>query len=214
VSGLDSVIAKNIVDYRKENGEFKSRKELLKIEGLNNEIYTQSIGFLKILNADDVFDSTKIHPESYKIANDLLNKLNLSKKDIGKENISLTDINFDNLAQELNTDVLTLKDIAIQLKNPKADIRDGMSHVMLRKKPFTIDDLKVGMEIEGTVRNVVDFGAFVDLGVYHDGLIHISKMNHGQFVNHPTDILNVGDKVKVKILQVDLDKNRIQLYLL
>ncbi|MDR0911480.1 MAG: helix-hairpin-helix domain-containing protein [Methanobrevibacter sp.] len=357
VSGIDSVVAKNIIDYIKDNGPFTSREELLNVEGMTDEIFKQSAGFLRIhtdneninktitktittninttntntnsnnvnstnnnktiennekfnenksnnenktstenindsnnsksvkrstTNYDNltdnfkkfynkfsdnfdsdnskpepevnssksvstksesvttksdpistklesvstksevsdikiepnIYDSTAIHPESYEITDQLLKELNITKKDIGTKRVSLAEIKFTHMAQRLNSDEYTIKDIAINLKNPNADSRDFMSHVMLRKKPLTIGDLKPNMELEGIVRNVVDFGAFIDLGIYHDGLVHISKMNHGQFVNHPSDIVSVGDKVKVRVLEVDRDKNRIQLYLL
>ncbi|WP_066973230.1 helix-hairpin-helix domain-containing protein [Methanobrevibacter filiformis] len=214
VAGIDSVVATNIIRYVKENGPLTTREDFLKIDEFEKETFEQSAGFLRVYNSINRLDETKIHPESYNIAQKFLEKLNLTIDDMGTRKVSLVNVNFKQLAEELNTDQYTLEDIAIQIKNPEIDPRDNMPHVLLRDKSLSINDLKVGMVMEGTIRNVVDFGAFVDLGVYHDGLIHISKMNKGKFINHPTDIVNVGDRVKVKILEIDLSKNRIQLYLM
>jgi uncharacterized protein len=217
VSGIDSVVATNIVKYRDDYGAFTSRNELFKVDKLDYEVFKQSSGFLKVYASSNPLDATKIHPESYELAEKFLKKLDFDLKDVGNlssdsKKLSLIDVNFKDLAKELETGEITLKDIAIQLKNPRFDPRDNMPKTLLRSKALSIDDLKINMTMEGTVRNVVDFGAFVDIGVYHDGLVHISKMQGG-FVSHPSDVVSVGDIVKVKIIDLDLDKNRIQLIL-
>jgi len=213
VSGIDSAIATDIVRYREENGGFKSRGELKKLDSIDQEIFKQSAGFLKVFSSDNPFDQTSIHPENYEIAKKFIEKLGYSVDDLFIEDLAIDEINIKDLSRELNIGEESLKDIAIQIKNPKIDPRDNMHKPILRSDTLLIEDLKEEMVMKGMVRNVVDFGAFVDIGVHHDGLIHISKMDKGKFVKHPSDIVSVGDIVKVKILEVDLDKNRIQLSL-
>ena len=213
VSGIDSAIATDIVRYREENGGFKSREELLKLDSFDSDIFKQSAGFLKVYSSDNPFDQTSIHPESYEVAEKLIEKLGYTFDDLFLENLAIDDINIKELSDELDIGEETLKNIATQLKNPEIDPRDDMHKPILRSDTLLIEDLKEGMVMEGMVRNVVDFGAFVDIGVHHDGLIHISKMAKGNFVKHPSDIVSVGDIVKIKILELDLDKKRIQLSL-
>ncbi|MDR2967069.1 MAG: helix-hairpin-helix domain-containing protein [Methanobacteriaceae archaeon] len=213
VSGINSAIATDIVRYREENGLFKSRNELLKLDSIDSDIFKQSAGFLKVYSSDNPLDQTSIHPDSYGVAKKLIKKLGYNLEDLFLEDLAIEGINIKDLSDELDIGEETLKDIVIQLKNPKIDPRDSMHKPILRSDTLLIEDLKEEMVMEGMVRNVVDFGAFVDIGVHHDGLIHISKMDKGNFVKHPSDIVSVGDIVKVKILEVDLDKNRIQLSL-
>ncbi|MCL2116151.1 MAG: helix-hairpin-helix domain-containing protein [Methanobrevibacter sp.] len=213
VSGIDSAIATDIVRYREDNGLFKSRDELLKLDSIDSEIFKQSAGFLKVYSSDNPLDQTSIHPESYEVAKKLIEKLGYNLDDLFLEDLAIEEINFKDLSDELNVGEETLNSIAIQLKNPEIDPRDNMHKPILRSDTLLIEDLKEGMTMEGMVRNVVDFGAFIDIGVHHDGLIHISKMDKGNFVKHPSDIVSVGDIVKVKILEIDLNKNRIQLSL-
>ena len=213
VSGIDSAIATEIVRYRDENNGFKSRDELLKLDSIDGEIFKQSAGFLRVFSSDNPLDQTSIHPESYEIAQKFIKKLGHTLDDLFLEDLPTEYLNFKELANELDIGEETLKDIAIQLKNPEIDPRDNMHKPILRSDTLLIEDLKEEMVMEGMVRNVVDFGAFVDIGVHHDGLIHISKMGKGDFVKHPSDIVSVGDVVKVKILEIDLDKKRIQLSL-
>ncbi|MDR1721707.1 MAG: helix-hairpin-helix domain-containing protein, partial [Methanobrevibacter sp.] len=213
VAGIDSVVATNIVRYREDKGAFTNRNELLKVKEMTPEIYQQCAGFLKVKDGDNILDSTKIHPEFYETTENLLKEINCTIDDIGTGKISFVDTNIKSLSQKLNTDELILNDLAIYIINPDKDPRDEMSEQLLKSEVSSIENLKVGMVLEGTVRNVVDFGAFVDIGVYHDGLIHISKMNDGKFVRHPSDIVSVGDVIKVRIIDLDLDKKRIQLSL-
>lgn len=213
VSGIDSAIATDIVRYREENGPFKSRDELLKLDSIDSDIFKQAAGFLKVYSSDNPLDKTSIHPESYEVAKKLLEKLGYKLDDLFLEDFSIENLNIKNLSNDLNISEEAVKDIAIQLKNPKIDPRENMHKPILRSDTLLIEDLKEKMVMEGMIRNVVDFGAFVDIGVHHDGLIHISKMGKGSFVKHPSDIVSVGDIVKVKILEVDLNKKRIQLTL-
>ena len=211
VSGIGNTTAKNIISYREENGSFNSRKELLNVKKLGKKTFEQCAGFVKIDNPQYPLDNTTIHPESYDATLKLLETLNYSVNDIGKSNLKLDNINLDEISQELNIGLETLKDIIKELKKPGRDPREDMPKPVLRKNVLSIDDLEIGMIMQGTVRNIVDFGAFVDIGVHQDGLVHISQLVENKFVKHPLDIVSVGDIVDVKVLDVDTSRNRINL---
>jgi len=215
VSGLSKTVANNIKKYREENGKFKNRDQLKKIPRLGEKTYEQCIGFLRIVDGDEPLDRTSIHPENYPVVRRLLEKLGLSKTDIGSERLiqRLNEVNVNDLAVELEVGELTLKDIFDALKRPERDPRDDLPKPLLRKDVLKMEDLKPGMELQGTVRNVVDFGAFVDIGVKQDGLVHISKMSN-QYVKHPLDVVSVGDIVTVWVNDVDVNKGRISLSML
>lgn len=215
VSGLNSAVAKNIVNHRTENGAFKSRSELKKVSKLGPKAFEQSAGFLRVTDSKEPLDATAVHPESYKAANALLKELGFASKDIvgGKlEGIyeKCENIGFSDMAEKLGIGVPTLKDILSELQKPGRDPRDELPPPMLRSDVLEIKDLKPGMEIMGTVRNVIDFGAFVDIGVHQDGLVHISEICD-RFIKHPSEVLKTGDIIKVYILSVDEKKNRISL---
>ena len=211
VSGIGNTTAKNIISYREENGSFNSRKELLNVKKLGRKTYEQCAGFIKVDNPEYPLDNTTIHPESYDATYKLLDKLNYSVNDIGSASMKLNNVNLDEISKELNIGVETLKDIIKELKKPGRDPRDDMPKPILRKNVLSIDDLEIGMIMQGTVRNIVDFGAFVDIGVHQDGLVHISQLVEDKFVKHPLDIVGVGDIVDVKVLDVDTKRNRINL---
>ena len=211
VSGIGNTTAKNIITYREENGSFNSRAELLNVKKLGKKTYEQCAGFFKVDNPDHPLDNTTIHPESYDATFKLLKKLNYSVNDIGKNNLKLNNLNIEEISDELDIGQETLKDIIKELKKPGRDPRDDMPKPMLRKNVLSIDDLEIGMIMQGTVRNIVDFGAFVDIGVHQDGLVHISQLVEDRFVKHPLDIVSVGDIVDVKVLDVDTKRNRINL---
>jgi|AntRauTorckE6833_2_1112554.scaffolds.fasta_scaffold15032_1 uncharacterized protein len=215
VSGLNSSVAKNIVEYRAKNGEFTKRQQLKKVPKLGDKAYKLSAGFLRISDAKNILDNTGVHPESYDAVKKLLEQFNLTKKDIGTENIEhlanlIEQKGTQTVAQTINIGVPTLNDIVQELLKPGRDIRESLPQVELKSDVLDIKDLKEGMILTGTVRNVIDFGAFVDIGVHQDGLVHISEICE-QFIKHPSEELTVGDMVKVKIIGVDLDKNRISL---
>ncbi len=211
VSGIGNTTAKNIISYREKNGSFKSRKELLNVEKLGKKTYEQCAGFIKVDNPEYPLDNTTIHPESYDTTFKLLKKLNYSVNDIGSNSLKLDNINLEEISEELNIGIETLKDIVKELKKPGRDPRDDMPKPILRKNVLSIEDLEIGMIMQGTVRNIVDFGAFVDIGVHQDGLVHISQLVADKFVKHPLDIVSVGDIVDVKVLDVDTNRNRINL---
>ncbi|MDL0420583.1 Tex family protein [Caldibacillus thermoamylovorans] len=215
VSGLSKTVANNIKKYREENGKFKNRDELKKIPRLGEKTYEQSIGFLRVVDGDEPLDRTSIHPENYPVVRRLLEKLGFSTTDIGSEKLiqRLNEVNINDMAVELEVGELTLKDIFDALKRPERDPRDDLPKPLLRKDVLKMEDLKPGMELQGTVRNVVDFGAFVDIGVKQDGLVHISKMSN-QYVKHPLDVVSVGDIVTVWVNDVDVNKGRISLSML
>lgn len=215
VSGLSKTVANNIKKYREENGKFKNRDELKKIPRLGEKTYEQSIGFLRVVDGDEPLDRTSIHPENYPVVRRLLEKLGFSTTDIGSEKLiqRLNEVNINDMAVELEVGELTLKDIFDALKRPERDPRDDLPKPLLRKDVLKMEDLKLGMELQGTVRNVVDFGAFVDIGVKQDGLVHISKMSN-QYVKHPLDVVSVGDIVTVWVNDVDVNKGRISLSML
>ncbi|MBQ9160378.1 MAG: RNA-binding transcriptional accessory protein [Methanobrevibacter sp.] len=211
ISGIGNTTAKNIITYREENGSFKNRRELLNVKKLGKKTFEQCAGFVKIDNPDYPLDNTTIHPESYDATLKLLEKLNYSVDDIGKDNLKLDNLDLDEISKELDIGSETLKDIIKELKKPGRDPRSDMPKPILRKNVLSIEDLEIGMIMQGTVRNIVDFGAFVDIGVHQDGLVHISQLVADRFVKHPLDIVSVGDIVDVKVLDVDLKRNRINL---
>ena len=214
ISGITSAIAKNIVAYREENGRFKSRKELLKVAKLGPKAFEQCAGFLRIQNGKNPLDTTSVHPESYEAAEKLLKKQGFTTEDIcaGKlAGLSLTIKDYKKLAEELEIGEITLRDIVKELEKPGRDPRDEMPKPILRTDVLEMKDLKEGMILKGTVRNVIDFGAFVDIGVHQDGLVHISQMTNKKFIKHPLEVVSVGDIVDVKVMSVDLKKKRIQL---
>ena len=211
VSGIGNTTAKNIISYREENGSFSSRKELLNVKKLGKKTFEQCAGFVKIDNPKYPLDNTTIHPESYDATFKLIKKLNYTAEDIGKNNLRLDNVNLEEISEELDIGIETLKDIIKELKKPGRDPREDMPKPILRKNVLSIEDLEIGMIMQGTVRNIVDFGAFVDIGVHQDGLVHISQLVADKFVKHPLDIVSVGDIVDVKVLDVDLSRNRINL---
>lgn len=213
VSGVSKPIAKNIVAYREANGRFTTRKELLKVAKLGPKAYEQCAGFLRITDGKNALDATSVHPESYEAATELLKKLGYEAEDIrgGLTGLSLVVKDKAKLADELGIGEITLTDIMKELEKPGRDPRDEMPKPILRSDVLEMKDLKEGMILKGTVRNVIDFGAFVDIGVHQDGLVHISKLADKKFVKHPLDVVSVGDVVEVKVLSVDMQKQRIQL---
>ena len=213
ISGISGTIAKNIVAYREENGRFKSRKELLKVAKLGPKAYEQCAGFMRIHEGDNLLDETSVHPESYEAAKRLLEKQGFQVSDIagGKlAGLSLTIRDYKKTAQELGIGEITLRDIVAELEKPGRDPRDEMPKPILRTDVLDMKDLKEGMVLKGTVRNVIDFGVFVDIGVHQDGLVHISEITN-KFIKHPLEAVSVGDIVDVKVLSVDLKKKRIAL---
>jgi len=217
VSGLNSGIAKNIVDYRQENGQFVDRKELLKVKKLGGKAFEQCAGFLRIVDGKNILDNTAVHPESYDAAEKLLKMFNFTDESVKNgELVHLPEMvnakGEEKVAKECGIGVPTLQDIITEIVKPGRDIRDQLEPVELRSDILDIKDLKEGMVLRGTVRNVIDFGAFVDIGVHQDGLIHISQISD-KYIKHPSEVLKVGEVLKVKILSVDLDKNRIALTL-
>ncbi len=215
VSGLNASIAKNIVDFRRENGKFTTRNELLKVNKLGAKAYEQCAGFLRIPNEKNILDNTGVHPESYEATEKLLKMFNMKDSDIGQE--AMLDLprligakGEEKVASECGVGVPTLDDIVKELLKPGRDIRDDLPKPELRSDVLSIEDLKVGMVMKGTVRNVIDFGAFVDIGVHQDGLVHISEVCD-RYIKHPSEELSVGDIVKVKIISIDLQKQRIGL---
>lgn len=215
ISGLNKTTAQNIVSYREENGEFTARTQLKKVPRLGPKAYEQAIGFLRVPGGKNILDNTGIHPESYSIAKDILMTVHLSEKELGTEEAveKLTRLSAEKLAESLSVGEETLADILAGLTQPGRDMRDDMPAPLLRTDVLSMEDLKPGMELTGTVRNVIDFGAFVDIGVKQDGLVHISKLSK-KFVKHPTDVVSVGDIVTVWIEQVDTKKGRISLTML
>ena len=214
VSGISKSIAKNIVSYREENGRFSSRKELLKVKKLGPKAYEQCAGFMKVSDSENPLDNTTVHPESYAATEKLLKTLGYSIHDVGsirESDLDLSDAQYEELSNQLEIGEITLRDIVKELKKPGRDPREEMPQPILRKDVLTMEDLEEGMVISGTVRNVVDFGAFVDIGVHQDGLVHISQLVENRFVKHPLDIVSVGDIVDVKVLDVDVARHRIQL---
>lgn len=215
ISGLTKTTAENIVLYREENGKFTSRKQLKKVKRLGPKAFEQAVGFLRIPDGKEPFDNTGIHPETYKQAEMILSAAGMKKADIGSDDLKarIKLVDEDKLLEETGLGQETYKDIVKALLAPGRDMRDDMPAPLLRTDVLSMEDLKEGMELEGTVRNVVDFGAFVDIGVKQDGLVHISKLSNS-YVKHPKDVVSVGDIVKVWIDSVDLKKGRIALTML
>ena len=214
VSGITPVIAKNIVAYREENGRFQSRRQLLKVAKLGPKAFEQCAGFLRIKGGDDPLDGTSVHPESYEAAKNLLKKQGFTAEDVTAGNLaglSLTIRDYPALAEELGIGEITLRDVGKELEKPGRDPREEMPAPILRTDVLEMKDLKEGMVLKGTVRNVIDFGVFVDIGVHQDGLVHISEVTDKKFIRHPLEVVSVGDIVDVRVIGVDLKKKRIQL---
>ncbi len=215
ISGINATSAKNIVKYREENGEFTSRAQILKVPRIGGKAYEQCAGFLRVMASKEILDCTGVHPESYPAAHALLAKFNYTEEDVrayrlGDLSRQASAYGLTKLAQELGIGVPTLNDMIAELEKPGRDVRDGLPQPILRDDVMGMEDLVVGMELVGTVRNVIDFGAFVDIGVHQDGLVHVSELSH-RFVKHPSDVVSVGDVVNVKVLSLDLKKKRIGL---
>lgn len=223
IAGVNMGIAKNIVAYREENGRFKNRKELMKVSKLGEKAFKQCAGFMRIADGSEPLDSTSVHPESYKAAEEMMNKIGITKEEIvsgGAKNIDekifqaypakKPSESVRKMAEDLGIGELTLSDIIAEMKKPARDPREDAPPVIFRNDVRSFEDLKVDMELTGTVRNVVDFGAFVDIGVKQDGLVHVSQLSN-KFIKHPMDVVSVGDTVKVKILSVDPEKKKIAL---
>ena len=217
VAGLNSGIAKNIVTYREENGKFTSRSQLLKVSKLGAKAYEQCAGFLRIPDGKNIMDNTAVHPESYEKAEKLLSLFGYADKDVRERKLvelpqKVKEYGEDKAAEYCELDKATMNDIIAELVKPGRDIRDSLPQRQLRKDIMSIDDLEVGMIVDGTVRNVIDFGAFVDIGVHQDGLVHISEITD-RFIKHPSDVLKVGQQVKAVIITLDKKKQRIGLSL-
>ena len=216
VSGINKTIAKNIVKYRDENGKLKNRKQLLKVPKLGKVAFEQCAGFLRIFDGDNPLEITAVHPESYDIAEKLLKKIGFNKEDLrNKEKLDsirekLKTISIKEVAKELEVGEMTLEDIISELSKPGRDPREDMPKPILRSDVLKLDDLKEGMILNGTVRNVIDFGAFVDIGVKHDGLVHISEMCD-KFIKNPSEVVSVGDIVKVKVIKIDKERQKVGL---
>ena len=215
ISGLTKKYIEKIIDYRNKKGKITSREELKKNKLLTDKVYEQAIGFLRIMNGDNILDKTSIHPESYEVTLKLLKELNLNIKDIGKEEFisKLSNINIEDYSRKLCIDVYTLGDIISSLIKPSRDPRDDMPKPVLKSDVLDIKDLKKGMRLEGTVRNVVDFGAFIDIGLHNDGLVHISKISK-EYIEHPSEVLNVGDIVECYVIDIFPEKEKVSLSLI
>ena len=218
VSGINNTIAKNIVKYRDANGKLKNRKELLKVPKLGKVAYEQCSGFIRIYDGDNPLEVTAVHPESYEATEKLLKKIGFNKNDLkNKEKLEdlrnkLKNVNVEEMSKELNVGEMTLSDIIEELSRPGRDPREDMPKPILRSDVLKLDDLKEGMVLSGTVRNVIDFGAFVDIGVKHDGLVHISEMSD-KYIKNPSDVVSVGDIVKVKVIKIDRERQKVALSL-
>ncbi len=212
ISGINKTIAKNIVEYRNANGAFNTRKELSKVPKLGPKAFEQAAGFLRINDGTNMLDSTSIHPESYKLAEGILKDYNIDVSELGKDSVheKVDKLKISELVTKYNSDKYTIEDIIASFKQPKRDPRDKVAKPELRFDVLKLEDLKLGMELNGTVRNVVDFGAFVDIGLKNDGLVHISKMS-SNFVSHPSKIVSVGDIIKVYVSEIDNQRNKVQL---
>ena len=215
ISGLTKPAIDKIIKYRETNGKIKSRKEIKDKKILNDKIYEQSIGFMRVIDGTNPLDITNIHTESYDVVTKLLESIGSTVNDLGTKELidKLNNINIEEKCKELSTDIYTLEDIIKSLEMPNRDYRDNYDMPLLKSDILTIDNLKVGMELEGTVRNVVDFGAFIDIGLHDDALVHISKITK-KFIKHPSEVLSVGDIVKCYILNIDKDKNKVSLTLI
>ena len=213
VSGITKKHIEKIINYREEKGKINNRKEIEKL--LNEKTYEQAIGFLRITDGDNILDSTGIHPESYNIALELLKELGMTLQDVGSNDLinKLNEINLEEYKDKLNTDIYTLEDVVNSLKRPNRDPRDEMPQPILKSDILELEDLKVGMRLQGTVRNVVDFGAFIDIGLHEDGLVHISKITN-KYIKHPSEVLSVGDIVDCYVDEIKLDKKKVSLTLI
>ena len=215
VAGLTAATAKNIVQYREENGAFTTRKQLLKVSKLGPKAFEQCAGFLRVPGAKNKLDATAVHPESYEAAQKLLELCGFSAQDIGTSAVQTLPekaraMGMEELARQTGVGVPTLEDIIAEILRPGRDMRDSLPKPLLRTDVMDMKDLVPGMELKGTVRNVIDFGAFVDIGVHQDGLVHISQISN-RFIRHPGEVLKVGDVVTVWVLSVDVAKKRISL---
>ncbi len=216
VSGINNTIAKNIVKYRDENGEIKQRKDLLKVPKLGQAAFKQCAGFIRVFDGKNPLEITAVHPESYSVAEKLLTNLGFSVENIKEKSkleeikTALSKVNVEKMSEELEVGPLTLKDIIEELSKPGRDPRESLPKPILRSDVLKFDDLQEGMELTGTVRNVIDFGAFVDVGVKHDGLVHISEMAD-RYIKNPSEVVSVGDIVKVKVLSIDREKQKVSL---
>ena len=215
VSGVNATVSKNIVAYREENGAFTSRAELKKVSKLGPKAFEQCAGFLRVPESKNPLDNTGVHPESYAAAKQLLELCGYDLKDVVKGNISdlakkAESIGLESIGEKIGIGVPTLRDIIKEITKPGRDPRDELPPPLLRTDVLDIKDLKEGMELKGTVRNVIDFGAFIDIGVHQDGLVHISQISDKR-IKHPSDVLKVGDVVNVRIVKVDVEKGRISL---
>ena len=210
VAGINATVAKNIVAYREENGEFTSRAALKKVPKLGPKAFEQCAGFLRVPESKNLLDHTAVHPESYPVAKELLEVCGVKGKDMSPLQEKVDAFGIANLAEKLGVGVPTLTDIIAELQHPGRDPRDELPAPLLRTDILGIESLKEGMELTGTVRNVIDFGAFIDIGVHQDGLVHISQITN-RFIKHPSEVLKVGDIVKVWVLSVDVAKKRIGL---
>jgi uncharacterized protein len=215
IAGINTTAAKNIVKYREENGEFKSRSAILKVPRIGAKAFEQCAGFLRVPNAKEILDNTGVHPESYDAAHKLLALFGYSEADVAASKLDgiedkIREYGTAKVCEECGVGAPTLHDIVKELQKPGRDIRDSFEPVELRQDVMNIEDLKPDMVLTGTVRNVIDFGAFVDIGVHQDGLVHISELSD-RFVKHPSDVVSLGDKVEVRVLSVDVKKKRIAL---
>ena len=215
ISGLTKTSIDKIIKYREENGKIKSREELKKKKLLNDKVYEQSIGFMRVIDGDNPLDKTNIHTESYDKTLKLLSHLDLTTNDLGTEKLikELDKLNVSDTSKLLDIDIYTLNDIIESLKQPNRDFRDDYDMPLLKSDILTIDNLKLGMKLEGTVRNVVDFGAFIDIGLHNDGLVHISKITN-KFIKHPSEVLSVGDIVTCYVIDINKDKEKVSLSLI
>ena len=213
VSGITKRYIDKIIEYRNSKGRFNSRKEIEKI--LSDKAYEQAVGFLRIPDGENVLDATGIHPESYNVATSLLKELGMSLNDVGSKELAdkLNTINLDEYKDKLGTDIYTLEDVAKSLIAPNRDPRDEMPQPLLKSDVLELEDLKIGMKLQGTVRNVVDFGAFIDIGLHEDGLVHISKITN-KYIKHPSEVLSVGDIVDCYVDEIKMDKKKVSLSLL
>ena len=212
VSGVNKQIAKNIVAYRQENGKIETIKEISKVPRLGKKTYEQCVGFLRIPDSKNIFDATGIHPESYKAAENLLKELNLTTKEVGTEEFStkIEEIDKKNIAEKIGVGMETLEDIIKDLKQPLRDERENFSKPLLKSDILTLDDLSIGMKLSGTIRNITQFGAFVDIGLKQDAMIHISKISKN-YIKNPLDVLSVGQIVDVYVIDVEKDRSRVGL---
>ena len=215
VSGLNKKAIEAIINARNENGKINSREEIKKIKGITPKVYEQSIGFMRIIDGTNPLDKTSIHPESYKETENLLKSLNLSKEDIGSEKLkeALKDFDLTKYCEELKIDKYTLEDIVSDLQKPNRDPRDNMPKPLLKSDILKIEDLKIGTKLQGTVRNVVDFGVFIDIGLHNDGMAHISKLTN-RYIKHPSEVVSVGDIVDCYVTDISLEKEKVSLSLI